>query len=104
MKHDSIWVWVVMGGIRLASRLRQVRPKAGAERFGGEKPTGGIYPAATIRRGCARIAAGMRKRGTIHIEQRKNTGWVYPCAAIYEAHGTSKLGLVGRVGVEPTAR
>jgi len=44
-------------------------------RFRGEKPTGGVYPAATIKRACARIAAG-----------------------------TSKLGLVGLVGVEPTAR
>ena len=26
--------------------------------FRGEKPTGGVYPAATIKRGCARIAAG----------------------------------------------
>ncbi len=43
--------------------------------FGGEKLTGGVYPAATIKTGYARIAAGMRKRG-----------------------------LVGRVGVEPTAR
>ena len=31
--------------------------------FRGEKPTGGVYPAATIQRGCARIAAGTRKRG-----------------------------------------
>ena len=27
-------------------------------RFRGEKPTGGVYPAATIKRACARIAAG----------------------------------------------
>ncbi len=44
-------------------------------RFRGEKPTGGVYPAATIKRGCARIAAG-----------------------------TNEVWFDGLVGVEPTAR
>ena len=44
-----------------------------------ENATGGVYPAATMKRGFARVAAGTHE---VRCWTRKNAGGDYPCATI----------------------